>query len=114
MVLWLIDQRLLNSQVTRGILKVLLIHSGQNHLRVCCPSHGSHLFHLNLHLSSSLRLRKLGVCLVLYIDDLLVIASSQALCDQHVSLLIEAVIKFEFLLNEKNIITPSQSSLYLG
>ena len=61
------------------------------------------------------RLRKQGVRIVLYIDDLLVIASSKELCDKHVALLLDAVSQFGFLLNEKkSTLTPSQSFLYLG
>ena len=47
------------------------------------------------------RVRKFGIRIVLYIDDLLVIASSEDQCSHHVSLVLEALLHFGFLLNEK-------------
>ena len=61
------------------------------------------------------RLRRHGVRLVLYIDDLLVVASSKELCDQHVALLLQAIAEFGFLLNEKKSnLCPAQTFGYLG
>ena len=51
----------------------------------------------------------------MYIDDILVIASSQELCPQRVSWLLEAINKLGFLLNaDKSTLEPSQSFAYLG
>ena len=61
------------------------------------------------------RLRKLGVRMVLYIDDLLVIARSREECAHHVQLLLDEVAKFGFLLNEKkSSLGPKQAFIYLG
>ena len=61
------------------------------------------------------RLRRLGVRIVLYIDDLLVVAISRELCDAHIQLLLVEVVKFGFLLNEKkSSLLPSQTFTYLG
>ena len=61
------------------------------------------------------RLRRAGVRIVLYIDDLLVIAISKELCDQHVQELLKAIDEFGFLLNEKKShLSPAQSFQYLG
>ena len=61
------------------------------------------------------RLRKQGVRIVLYIDDLLIIASSGELCALHVKLLIDELAKFGFLLNEKKSnLVPAQAFIYLG
>ena len=61
------------------------------------------------------RLRRSGVRLVMYIDDLLVIASSSELCEEHVALVLEELAKFGFLLNEKkSCLSPSSSFTYLG
>ena len=61
------------------------------------------------------RLRKLGVRIVLYIDELLIIATSEELCRLHVQMLLKEIQKFGFLLNEKksNLI-PTQIFAYLG
>merc|ERR1711954_159312 len=45
------------------------------------------------------KLRKQGVRIVLYIDDLLVVAASEELYQLHVSLLLQAIEEFGFLLN---------------
>ena len=61
------------------------------------------------------RLRRQGVRMVLYIDDLLVIAVSLKECERHVSLLLEAIEEFGFLLNEKKSnLEPAQIFTYLG
>ena len=61
------------------------------------------------------RLRKQGVRIVLYIDDLLVIAISKDLCNRHVALLLAAIEEFGFLLNaKKSSLDPTQTFTYLG
>ena len=61
------------------------------------------------------KLRHKGVRIVLYIDDLLIIASSRELCDQHVDMLLQAIINFGFLCNEKkSCLVPATVFTYLG
>ena len=61
------------------------------------------------------RLRKNGVRILLYIDDLLIIAASEEIAKQHVQMLLKEVARFGFLLNEKKSnLLPSQTFVYLG
>ena len=61
------------------------------------------------------KLRMQGVRIIMYIDDLLIIASSMDLCLHHVSLLLKAISDFGFLLNEKkSCLEPAQIFTYLG
>ena len=63
----------------------------------------------------SSRLRRMGVRIILYIDDLLVIASTARLCEEHVRLVVDTIVTFGFLLNmKKSNLTPSQVFVYLG
>ena len=66
-----------------------------------------------LFMGSKLRMK--GVRIVMYIDNLLVIAPSEELCRLHVSWLLEAIATFGFLLNvDKSCLVPSQCFTYLG
>ena len=61
------------------------------------------------------RLRRRGVRIVLYLDDLLVLASSMECCNTHVSWLVLDIATFGFLLNvAKSNLEPSQTFQYLG
>jgi len=61
------------------------------------------------------RLRSQGIKLVIYIDDILVIASSKEACEQHTKMLTTLLEQLGFLVSwEKSIVTPTQSVEFLG
>ena len=60
-------------------------------------------------------LRKQGILVVMYIDDILVIASSFSECERCVNIVLGLLRKLGFLLNEKKCsLVPSQNFVYLG
>jgi len=60
-------------------------------------------------------LRKQGVILVIYLDDILIAASSYAICKRYVSLTVDTLTRLGFLINwEKSRIKPGQVVKFLG
>ena len=60
-------------------------------------------------------LRERGVFVIIYIDDLLVLAASKSLAEEHISLARNLFERLGFILNfERSILTPSQTIEFLG
>ena len=60
-------------------------------------------------------LRQQGVRLVVYLDDILVIASSQSQCRQDIRKLVALLLRLGFVINlAKSELTPSQQKVFLG
>ena len=56
-----------------------------------------------------------GVRIILYIDDLVVLANTESFCQDYVTLVVEEIEKFWFILNEKkSCLVPAQTFTYLG
>ena len=60
-------------------------------------------------------LRKQGIPVIMYIDDLLVLGNNFSECEAHVKIVVGLLRKLGFLLNEKKCqLVPSQEFVYLG
>jgi hypothetical protein len=61
------------------------------------------------------KLRKQGIRLVIYLDDILIIAASREECVRHLDVAIHLLISLGFIINEgKSCLTPSQQIRFLG
>jgi len=60
-------------------------------------------------------LREQGIRLVIYLDDILILADSRKLCLEHLSMVLQRLISLGFVVNiEKSILEPSQRIQFLG
>ena len=60
-------------------------------------------------------LREQGIRIIIYLDDILILASSEQLCTKHLQLVLSRLISLGFIVNlKKSILLPSQRIQFLG
>lgn len=60
-------------------------------------------------------LRSMGITLVIYLDDILIIGKTKEICSKNTKIAIEVLTKLGFIINnEKSVLIPSQTCRYLG